>query len=97
MVRRAAKTDDNQAEIVAALRACGYSVLSLAAVGQGCPDLLVGHPTGNILIEVKDGSKSPSRRVLTDDQVEFFNAWRGPAYVAATVEQALEVMGRETI
>jgi hypothetical protein len=34
-VRRAAKVDANQAAIVEALRACGASVQSLAAVGFG--------------------------------------------------------------
>ena len=40
-MRRAARIDDNQIAIVKALRKAGCSVLSLAAVGNGCPDLLV--------------------------------------------------------
>ena len=41
-MRRAAKIDSNHAEIVAALRGIGAYVMSLASVGGGCPDLLVG-------------------------------------------------------
>lgn len=41
-MRRAPRTDANQAEIVAALRTRGALVQSLAGVGAGVPDLLVG-------------------------------------------------------
>ena len=41
-MRRAARVDRNQAEIVVALRAGGASVQPLHAVGKGVPDLLVG-------------------------------------------------------
>ena len=41
-MRRAGKVDFAQAAIVDALRARGHLVLSLAPVGNGCPDVLVG-------------------------------------------------------
>ena len=37
-MRRAARTDANQAAIVDALRSVGCSVVSLSAVGKGVPD-----------------------------------------------------------
>lgn len=40
-MRRAAKVDTTQREIVETLRAHGCQVRSLASVGQGMPDLLV--------------------------------------------------------
>lgn len=92
-MRRAARTDANQEAIVAALRAMGCSVLSLAAVGKGCPDLLVGFRGVNTLIEVKDGSKPPSRRALTDDEARFIAEWRGQVDVCATVAGALRIVG----
>ena len=55
-MRRAAKVDANQAEIVQALRQIGAVVQSLAAVGNGCPDLLVGYRNRLFLLELKDGS-----------------------------------------
>jgi len=88
-VRRAARIDANQQEIVAGLRDCGYSVLSLAAVGEGCPDLLVGAAGKNYLLEVKDGNKSPSRRVLTQDQRRFFATWQGRVRVVSSLDEAL--------
>ena len=91
-MRRAAKTDANHAEIVDALRRAGCSVLSLAAVGHGCPDLLIGRQGKMLLVECKDGAKSPSRRDLTDDQIEFLTHWRGTAVVVCSVQEALEMM-----
>lgn len=43
-MRRAAKIDANQPEIISALEAAGCLVLSLAAVGNGVADLLVLPP-----------------------------------------------------
>lgn len=93
-MRRAAKVDTNHGDIVKALRAVGCSVLSLAAVGNGCPDLLVCVPWNRRmhLIEVKDGSKPPSARQLTEDQERFHANWKGPIHVVTNVEQALAVV-----
>ena len=88
-MRRAAKVDANQAQIVDALRSAGATVQPLHAVGKGCPDLLVGHRGVNLLIEVKDGSKPPSARKLTQDQVSWHDTWRGQVAVVETVDQAL--------
>lgn len=93
-MRRAAKVDENQAEIVAALRVVGCSVLPLHAVGQGCPDLLVAPRNGEmVLLEVKDGAKPPSARKLTPDQVEFHASWRGRIVVVCSVREAMEAVG----
>jgi hypothetical protein len=93
-MRRAAKTDENQAEIVAALRLVGCSVLPLHAVGKGCPDLLVTDTAkATFLMEVKDGNKPPSRRTLTPDQVAFHAAWRGRIVVVCNVREAMEAVG----
>jgi Holliday junction resolvase len=92
-MRRAARVDDNQAEIVAALRKCGCTVQSLAALGNGVPDLLVGRAGVNYLLEVKDGSKPKSARELTPDELRWLHAWRGSAAVVETVEEALKEVG----
>jgi hypothetical protein len=55
---RPAKTDANQAEIVAALRAHGCETLSLAPMGNGCPDLLVWTPHG---LYASDIGMAPAR------------------------------------
>lgn len=77
MRRRAAKVDANQAQVVTGFRAAGATVQSLANIGQGCPDLLVGYRGANYLVEVKDGSKPPSARTLTPDQQDWTQSWRG--------------------
>lgn len=74
---RACKVDDNQKQIVDALRKIGCSVQHLHKVGQGCPDLLVGYMGKNWLLEIKRNAKSP----LTKDQVEWHGTWRGDARV----------------
>ena len=92
-MRRAAKVDANQTEIVKALRQVGASVQSLAATGKGVPDLLVGFRGKNLLLEVKDGDKVKSARKLTADQVEWHQGWRGHVAVVESVEQAIKVLG----
>jgi Holliday junction resolvase len=93
-MRRAAKIDANQTQVVEALRAAGATVQSLAAVGQGVPDLLVGFQGKTVLLEVKDGRKPPSERRLTEDQLKWHGAWRGgPLAVVDGVDAALRVLG----
>ena len=92
-MRRAAKVDDNQAEIVAALRRAGCSVQSLAGIGKGCPDLLVARSGKNFLLEVKDGRKPPSARRLTPDETAWLESWHGQAAVVTSVETALAAVG----
>lgn len=92
-MRRAARTDANQAEIVAAMRKVGASVSSLSAVGVGVPDLLVGWRGRTILVEVKDGTKSASRRVLTPDQESWHREWKGgPVAIVDSVEAAMRAL-----
>lgn len=93
-MRRAAKVDRNQPEIVKALRKVGACVQSLAAVGDGVPDLLVGFQGQTVLVEVKDGERPKSERQLTDDQIEWHAAWRGGrCVVVGSVPEALAAIG----
>lgn len=89
-MRRAAKVDANHGDIVKALRNYGASVQSLATVGSGVPDLLVGVDGRNVLLEVKDGSLVPSRRKLTPDEFAWHQSWRGePVIVVYSATDAL--------
>lgn len=94
MMRRAAKIDRNHPEIVKALRQAGCSVQSLAAVGKGCPDLLVSRGNQLFLFEVKDGAKPPSERKCTKDEARWHAAWGGPVHIVYNVEQALAIVSR---
>jgi hypothetical protein len=88
-MRRAAKVDRNQEEIVVVLRRVGCTVQSLATIGQGCPDLLVGYRGKNFLLEVKDGEKSPSARALTADEHLWHDRWQGEVCVVNSAYEAL--------
>jgi hypothetical protein len=90
---RRARVDDNHVEIVEALRGAGCSVQSLASVGKGVPDLLVGFRGRNTLLEVKDGSKKPSARKLTPDEQVWQSKWSGQVVTVESVEQALKAVG----
>lgn len=91
-MRRAARVDANQPEIVKALRQAGATVHPLHMVGGDFPDLIVGHMGVNVLMEVKDGDKAPSRRKLSKGQAEFRDGWNGPVVLVTDVESALRVL-----
>ena len=68
-MRRAARVDANQEQIVSALRAAGAYVWII-----GLPvDLLVGYKNHTFLVEIKTDSK----KRLTDLQADFFENWSG--------------------
>ena len=91
-MRRASRIDRNQPEIITALRQLGASVECLHAVGNGCPDLLVGFRNRTLLLEVKDGTKPPCERRLTEDQRRWHDSWRGQKAIVKTVEEALSIV-----
>lgn len=93
MPRRAARVDENQSTIVSALRAVGATVTPTHAAGEGFPDLCVGYQGSNYLLEVKDGNKPPSKRRLTDPQIEWHRDWRGQRAVVNNATEALEAIG----
>lgn len=92
-MRRAARVDDNQGEIVRALQAVGVWVHSTAALGSGFPDLLVWFRGRFHLLEVKDGSKQPARRRLTPDEKAFHARCPGPVHVVESAADAFRVLG----
>lgn len=85
-----ARLDGNHRAVVEALRAAGITVQSLAAVGSGCPDLLCGWRGYNVLIEVKDGSLSPSKRRFTDDEALWHPGWRGQVATVYSPAEAID-------
>ena len=88
------RIDENQKEIVKTFRELGASVLILSSVGKGCPDILVGITDvqgrkHNILVEIKDGSKCPSKRKLTEDEQKFFDNWKGKVVIIDSIAEAI--------
>lgn len=84
-MRRAAKRDTVEPNIVAALQAAGCSVERLSQ-GDGVPDLLVCRPDDLAmrLLEVK----SPGG-TLTPQQERWRRGWIGPVFVVTTPAEAL--------
>lgn len=82
-MRRAAKIDDSQTEIVKALRAVSVSV---EIIGKPL-DLLLCHRGETALMECKsEGGR------FTKDQVEFIARWPGKIHVAKTAEEAVRLV-----
>jgi hypothetical protein len=95
MIRRKARRDANHAAVVKALEMVGCKVQDLAAVGEGCPDLLIGIPTVRQMVfcEIKDGDKPPCERKLTPAQVEWHREWSGyPVHIVESVSDALAIV-----
>jgi Holliday junction resolvase len=88
-MRRAAKTDANQQQVVKDLRKLGFSVAVTSSLGKGFPDLVLGKANKNYLVELKDGNKPPSARKLTPDEEVFIDGWRGKVIVAISTEDIL--------
>lgn len=87
------RVDDNQAEIVQALRQVGCSVQHLHEVGRGCPDILVGFRGINYLFEIKDGNKIPSRQKLTPDEEKWHQLWNGRVLIIKSTDNAFKAIG----
>ena len=92
MVRRRARIDSNQTEIVNALRTIGAEVTILSGVGHGVPDILVSYAGKWYVIEIKDGDKVPSAQKLTPDEVAWAEKQKAPVYVVNSVVRAIQVL-----
>ena len=84
-MRRAARKDGNERDIVKALRAIGCDV---ERIGRPV-DLLVGYRALNFLLEVKD-PHGDNR--LSDGQKEFIQLWRGQVRVVRSAAEAVRLV-----
>jgi hypothetical protein len=85
--------DANQAKIVKALwKIPGISVKSIAGIGHGCPDLLIGYRKRNYLWEIKNPDASGGMD-LTVDEKKFHQKWNGSIQIVTCLDLALEYLG----
>ena len=90
-MRRAARRDDNEKEIVAALREAGAYVKVIN--DEGTFDLLCWYNGRTLLLEIKDGTKPPSARRLTDAEQKFHDEWPGDnLHIINSVQEALDLL-----
>jgi len=87
-MRKHGKVDAIQKECVDEARKFGASVISLASVGKGCPDLLIGWRGKNFLVEIKSHDKA----TLTQDQRIMHATYCGKIYVVYSAEELLETL-----
>jgi hypothetical protein len=90
--RYAARRDENEPEIVDALRAAGWGVHRVS--DAGFPDLVASRGKRVLLIEVVGDEKSKKFRKsqgLTPVQQEFHREWPGVIHIVRTVDEALAV------
>lgn len=98
MPRRAARQDDNHNEIRTAFRAFGAVVIDTFQLPNTF-DMLVAFRGKLYPVEVKDGSKPPSRRKLTSGEQECKQllASAGVEYhVIESVDDAAKMLGVKT-
>ncbi len=92
-MRRAARRDVNENEIVREMRAAGAFVKAIN--DEGTFDLLVFHNGQTILMEIKDGSKPPSARKLTPAEQKFHDEWPGDnLHIVNSVAEALAILAK---
>lgn len=78
MSRYARRKDNNQNEIVEAIRWNGYTVLDLSGAGNGIPDLLISNKSQMWLAEIKNKYGK-----LTPVQQKFHLNWAGKPIITA--------------
>jgi hypothetical protein len=90
-MRRAARRDAGEQDIIKAMREAGAYVKVIN--DEGLFDLLVSYRGKTLMIEVKDGTKPPSARRLTDAEQKFHDEWPGSdLYIVNSVDEALALL-----
>jgi hypothetical protein len=87
MMRHAKRTDHNHSEIRDGLRAAGYVVADLSAIGHGVPDLRVlvsTEPMRCLYLEIKVGNEG-----LTDKERDWFKHNPENSRMVNSLESAL--------
>ena len=98
-MRRKARIDANQVDIVIALRQIGAKVASTAQLGKGFPDLAVAYRGRWYLLEVKDGDLAPSARKLSDEEKLWHEEFgtQAPIHVVHSVDEAIRTITADQV
>lgn len=92
MIHHRRRVDENQADIVAALKKIGSCVIDLSGVGGGVMDLLVIFRGRVLMIEVKNPAKPKADQSLTPAQIRV-HAEIGRAgaevHIVRTIDEAI--------
>ena len=86
MTHKHGRRDENHLEVCRQFQQLGFSTLTLADMGDNCPDLLISRAGRTALIEIKsDGGK------LTPGQARFAKDWRGRCYLVRGIDDILAI------
>ena len=88
--RRAAKVDDNQADVVKLFRKLGWTVLIISQL-KNCCDIIISKSGRTVAVEIKDGKKPPSQRKLSDGEIKFRDNWQGEYAIIETQEDVINL------
>ncbi len=88
----AKRTDSNQTELVKLARKMGASVWITSSLGNGAPDFVLGVRGINLLVECKDGEKSPSQRKLTPCEQLFHLSWNGQIAIISSTDELVQLI-----
>lgn len=88
--RRAAKKDANHVEVVGLFRKLGWYVLDVAQL-KNCCDIIVSKAGRTIAAEIKDSSKPPSARKLSEGEAKFRDEWLGEWRLVESEEDVLKI------
>ena len=86
-MRRFGKVDSNHGEIAEAFGKLGCSFLSLAPLGDGAPDAVIGYAGLSVLVEIKSG-----RGTLNEKQKGFWSTWKGGIKLVRDLDGVLETV-----
>jgi hypothetical protein len=89
------KVDGNQNEIVRGLRKLGWTVRITSSLKDGGGDVVVGAGGRNVMLEIKDMTQARGKK-LTGKEPEFHDAWRGQIDIVVNLDEAIDVVVRET-
>lgn len=89
---RAARIDINQPEIVKTFRSLGWSVLIISQL-KNCCDIFVSKNGRTIAVEIKDGSKPPSKQKLTEGELKFKDSWQGEYALIKSIDDVITLNG----
>lgn len=80
------RVDQNHAAIVDTFRRLGWSVQSLAAVGKGCPDLLVAKRGHTLVVEVKT-----AKGKLNAEQRAWVDGWQAAVFILQSPDDVVRL------
>jgi len=89
-MRRAARADTNQPDIVRKLRSLGASIWHTHTIGRGGPDIVVGYCGVNVLAEIK----RDEREQLTLAEYKFHATWKGNIVILRGIDDAIGLLDK---